>query len=490
LSGQTGGETHEKTHKNDKHKINIIITVLIVAGFFASIMVSYRTYSEIIKDDIRNISKLSSSNIYSEINNELIKPIFVSLTMANDSFLKDWLNNESTQRLGELQAYLKGIETKYGYNSVFLVSDKTSRYYHFNGIHKHVSRADPHDSWYYDFVKSGKQYDLDVDIDEVTNVMTVFVNCKIVDQDKNFVGVVGVGLEMETVQEILSTFQDAYGLEAFLVDQNGLIQVHTNNGYIEQYDVHDDPSISKYMTDIRNNKTTLETYSYKENGLEGYLITRYVDELEWYLMVKKDTSVLRKSFDHQLLQELIIIIVVLLGVVLVSNRLIIKYEYNLNDIAKTDQLTKLLNRRGFDYLMFDKLKDSMDSDEALTVFIFDIDDFKKINDSKGHLFGDRVIEKTAKIVKDIVGDKGVVARWGGDEFAGYLHGDTKAAEALLEEMVRAIANEQKSNEFALSISVGMTKSRSIDTPDSVLGRADKALYQAKQNGKNQVVELT
>lgn len=479
----------KKVHRNDKYKINVVITLLIVIGFFASIMVSYKTYSEIIRDDIKNISKLSSSNIYSEINNELIKPIFVSLTMANDSFLKEWLNTESDDHLDSLQSYLKGIERKYNYNSVFLVSDQSSRYYHFNGIHKYVSKADPHDTWYYNFVESGKSYDLDVDVDEVTNMMTVFVNCKIVDQNNKLLGVVGVGLEMEVVQEILSIFQDAYSLEAFLVDKKGLIQVHTNNSYIEQYNVYDDPSISKYMVDITNNQTSLETYLYKENGLEGYLITRYIDELEWYLMVKKDTSVLRKSFDHQLLQEFFIVLIVLFGVVLVSNRLIKKYEFNLNDIAKTDQLTKLLNRRGFDYLMFDKLKDVMDQNQSLTVFIFDIDDFKKINDSKGHLFGDRVIEKVAKIVEAIIGDNGVVARWGGDEFAGYLTGDSKTAEELLKKMVKAISNEEKSNDFTLSISVGMTKSRSIDTPDSVLGRADKALYEAKQNGKNQVKEI-
>ena len=121
--------------------------------------------------------------------------------------------------------------------------------------------------------------------------------------------------------------------------------------------------------------------------------------------------------------------------------------------------------------------------------IASVGDFKKINDSKGHLFGDRVIEKISKIVEDIIGDNGVVARWGGDEFAGYLTGDLRKSEHLLEKMVEAISNEQKDTDFTLSISIGMTKSRSIDTPDSVLGRADKALYEAKQNGKNQVKEV-
>lgn len=74
---------------------NIIISAIILIGFFIISFANYYTYSKVIKDDIENISKLTSSNIYAEINSELTKPIFVSLTMANDAFLKSWLREES-----------------------------------------------------------------------------------------------------------------------------------------------------------------------------------------------------------------------------------------------------------------------------------------------------------------------------------------------------------------------------------------------------------
>ena len=108
----------------DKHRINVTITIAIVIGFMLTVIINTLAYNSIIKEDIKNITKLSSTNIYSEINNELIKPIFVSLTMANDSFLKEWLKRE---RIGEtepseLVTYLAGLKDKYNYNSVFMVS--------------------------------------------------------------------------------------------------------------------------------------------------------------------------------------------------------------------------------------------------------------------------------------------------------------------------------------------------------------------------------
>lgn len=100
--------------KNIKYKINLLVSTIIIFGFIAIIFINYNNYSKIIKDDIKNISKLTSTNIYSDINNELTKPIFVSLTMANDSFLKDWLLEETSmindeKHLVKLQNYLKGF---------------------------------------------------------------------------------------------------------------------------------------------------------------------------------------------------------------------------------------------------------------------------------------------------------------------------------------------------------------------------------------------
>lgn len=477
-----------KLKKNEKYKIGIIVSGLIIAGYIAVIAVNYLTYSQIIKDDIKNITKLTASSIYSEIDNELVKPIFVSLTMANDSFLIDWIGKEETQNVDDLKSYLSGFEEKYGYNSVFLVSNQSYNYYHYNGIHKTIEEENLHDQWYFDFIDGGKLYELDVDVDEVTGDMTVFINCRVENAQGDLLGVVGVGLGMGEVQEIISLFEDSYDLEAFLIDKAGDIQVHSNISLIETYNVKEDESMAKFLPTVIANTSSIESFRYIENNLDGYLMSRYITDLEWYLIVKKDTSVLRKSFDAQLAEEVIIILVVLLGVVFISGRLINKHERRLSEVAKTDQLTGLYNRRGFDYKMFDMLKEAMEKDQSFSVFILDIDDFKGINDVHGHLYGDRVIEQVSRYVSKELGTGNTLARWGGDEFAGFFIGTADEAKEKLSLILEGFKTDKRFTEAKVTISMGLTRSRPIDTPDTIMARADGAMYQAKINGKNQLFQ--
>jgi len=214
--------------KKNLFRTHAFITGIVLIGFICITIINYCTYGIVIRDDIRNISRLTSLNIFSSISNELTKPIFVSLTMANDSFLKSWLRgeNDSPEQIAELQDYLNGLKKKYDYSSVFLVSAKTNIYYHYNGINKVVSRDDSHDVWYYNFVASGIPHRLEVDTDEMArNELTVFVDCRIEDDHGELMGVVGVGVKMRELQQILASFELDFDLTAFLVNREGVVQV-------------------------------------------------------------------------------------------------------------------------------------------------------------------------------------------------------------------------------------------------------------------------
>lgn len=477
--------------KSYKCKINLLVCTIIILGFIAIIMLNYINYSKVIKDDIKNISKLTSTNIYSEINNELTKPIFVSLTMANDSFLKDWLNEEDgndSRHLEKLKNYLEGIEVKYDYNSVFLISNKTSNYYHYKGLHKVINKKDSHDQWYYQFIDKNKEYELDVDNDEAdNNTLTVFVNCRIQNENNELMGVTGVGVKMSQVQVLLEEFEKNYALEAFLINENGLIQVHTQDDLIEKENFFVNTDLEKYKGEIVNNKVSLETIRYKENGLDGYVITRYIDELGWYLVVKKDTSVLYKVFMSQVVEEFLILLVVISIVVMIINRIIKKYSIEIIKMTNTDQLTKIPNRRAFDEALNRLFLD--DSISKASLFIFDIDDFKAINDTHGHVFGDRVIRIVASYAKEVIGDCNMIARWGGDEFTGILYGPIEDGKVICENIVKKINQDPELRKRNVTISLGLTKVEKLDTVNSLMIRADKGLYKAKCNGKNQVIVI-
>lgn len=472
--------------KKYKHKVNIFISLAIIVSFSIVLVINSLTYNEIIKEDIKNISKLSSSNIYSEINNELIKPIFVSLTMANDSFLKEWLENEESHEMEEdlLIEYLAGLRTKYNYNSVFVISETSKNYYHYKGLHKTIESSNEHDQWYFNFTSSEKVYDLDVDIDEASDrELTVFVNCRIENSEGELIGVVGVGLEMNEIQDILEAFDTNYDLEAYLIDSDGTVQVHADSEMIEVYNVKEEQGINGFMDEILSHKTSFDTYEFDNNGKNGYLITKYIEDLEWTLMVKKDTSVLKRTFYHQIGKNLIIVSVVIIVLIWLSNNAIKKFSEEMSKLAQTDETTGLLNRRGFNKLLEEALKNKDINHKEFSAFIFDIDCFKKINDQYGHLFGDEVLALLAEVSEGCIANQGIISRWGGDEFAGIIYGDIESSVMLLKDIQNKIKSHKKYNKYSIGISIGITYSQVGDTLDIITGRADKGLYKSKDDGR-------
>ncbi|MBF4694997.1 sensor domain-containing diguanylate cyclase [Fusibacter ferrireducens] len=469
-----------------KNQVSILISAIILLGILATLFLSYSTYSNIIRDDILNISKLSSTNIYSEIDNELTKPIFVGLTMANDSFVKNWLVQEETRSDSEIISYLEGIRNKYHYHSVFLVSDSTKKYFHYNGLFKTITPEDAHDIWYYQFSNQNVLYLLDVDRDEVDHqLLTIFVNCKISDSTGHQLGVTGVGVEMGYVQKLLSDFEKNYQLEAFLVDENGLVQAHTNAAYIENRNINDEGLYQDIGPSIYGKLDSINVFDGEDSHSGQYVISHYIEELNWYLIVRKDTSILTKSFNEQLYYDFFIIVLVLASVILIVTKILKKHEDQLNQIALVDSLGILNNRKGFDH----RLKDILAKSETLwSVFLMDLDHFKQVNDQHGHIQGDKVLKHVMTISNSTLSEH-LITRWGGDEFSGIIYTSGIEAETILENLRQTIANDPMLIKFNVTVSIGLSEATLLDTEDTIIKRADKALYQAKSEGKNKVVRL-
>ena len=157
-------------------------------------------------------------------------------------------------------------------------------------------------------------------------------------------------------------------------------------------------------------------------------------------------------------------------------------------LAMTDPLTGIANRRAtLDWL--DRLvRASDDAGETLAVLMFDVDHFKRINDGFGHQTGDEVLKSVATLARAQLRAEDVVGRIGGEEFVCILSGlAEKEARGLAERLCRAIADGSKAGGLPrATISVGLAMYRPPDTPAQLLARADAALYEAKQGGRNQV----
>lgn len=159
--------------------------------------------------------------------------------------------------------------------------------------------------------------------------------------------------------------------------------------------------------------------------------------------------------------------------------------------ATHDQLTGVPNRRAFDKWLAWHFNSTQESGKSMSVAIFDIDHFKRINDNYSHIVGDKVICEVAKLISDIAPDNSHFARWGGEEFTLLLP-NTNAEEALdyTEQIRRKIALSDFSHlakGLTVSVSVGVADSSQAADYDRLLAYADKALYLAKEQGRNQVV---
>lgn len=193
---------------DSKRKVIFLLWVLLCIGFLATSIVSYVVSKNAIRDAIV-ISELplTADNIYSEIQKDLIRPIFISSMMASDTFMRDWVvaGEQDTVRINR---YLKEIRETYGTFSSFFVSEKTRNYYYADGVLKQVSEDDPLDAWYFRVRQMQTPYEINVDPDAThANALTIFVNYRVFDYASNFIGATGVGLTVDAVRTLIDNYQ-------------------------------------------------------------------------------------------------------------------------------------------------------------------------------------------------------------------------------------------------------------------------------------------
>ncbi|MWV46300.1 diguanylate cyclase [Paenibacillus sp. HJL G12] len=162
---------------------------------------------------------------------------------------------------------------------------------------------------------------------------------------------------------------------------------------------------------------------------------------------------------------------------------------NLVELSITDKLTGLRNRRYFQEKLEEQMKLYGETEQPFSLIIIDIDYFKKVNDTWGHLTGDDVLETLGKILSSHARNGDVVARLGGEEFVLILpHADgpqsKKAAERL---RLAVVGSPWKTG--SITVSIGIATFTPEDTGVTLLQKADQAMYASKKNGRNQVTHI-
>ncbi len=156
-------------------------------------------------------------------------------------------------------------------------------------------------------------------------------------------------------------------------------------------------------------------------------------------------------------------------------------------LATTDSLTAIANRREFSTLLEKELERANRYGTPLSILMYDIDFFKRVNDTYGHDVGDSVLKELTALVKKHIRTVDIVARWGGEEFMIMMpQSDGTAAVDAAEKLRNEVAQHLFTHVGTMTVSFGVTSFAPDDNSTTLLKRVDDALYQAKENGRNRV----
>ena len=416
-------------------------------------------------------NQLVASHINGIIASNIERPIGITSGLSSDEFLIRALEAEektSENSMEEMMsAYLSSVKKQFGYNTVYVISDKTKRFYTSSGISKIVNpQNDPYDNWYPMFLDSGNKLQVHTDRDQLFDYRwSLFINSSIIDSDGKTLGVCGLAIPMEDWQKILKSVEKEYKVKINLIDSQGLVQVDTDFNNIK----------NAYISDAISDNATERGFTLTEKSKNAFRMTRYLPNINWYLVVQGSNHLEGQKAGKN--------IIFFINLFLLSSIFLIIFEQKRklhHDLVKSslpeDELTGLPNRN--------YLKESygelgvFNTTRYKSLAVFDIDHFKIVNDERN---GDKIILGIVQIAKEMFNDSGIIFRWSGDEFVLFLELDINKAEEKFEKLcIRA------NKDLNVTISVGLVE---VDLSASIkvnYYRAVQACYVVKENGGNGV----
>jgi len=328
---------------NEQHRLILWLTILLTLGFAATSLVSYFVSRNSIRHEIAtNELPLTTDNVYSEIQKDLTRTVFVSSMMAHDTFLRDWIL-DGERDTAKITKYLNAIQEKYGTVVSFLVSEKSRIYYHEAGVLKRVSERNPQDAWYFRVRKMSAPYELNLDPDEAhQNALTIFVNYRVADYDGSLIGVTGVGLAVENLRTLIDQYQSRYRRNVYLTDHRGKIVLHGSEFDPAVVDIHAIPGLAEHADELLGKRDG--AYQYRRNGGTYQLNTRFIPELGWHLLVEKSESEAVADIRNTLFLNLAICAAITILVVLLARLSINRHQARLRQVIElyTKELSDVL----------------------------------------------------------------------------------------------------------------------------------------------------
>lgn len=472
-------KTEEKRERPKKFLEILALFMIMAVSMSASIISCIFSINHISEQNAASNSQLVANAVSAGIENEFIKPIMVARTMANDYNLKDYLKkagkNASKSMEKEVASYLDSIRTGFGYQMVFAVGDASGAHYTSDGITRYMEpEKKEQDIWYQQFAESGKQYELNVDMDESNQgELSVFVNARITDRKDKLLGVCGVSIKMTALQELLKQYEKKYDIKIDLIDADGLVQVDSNTKSIER----------KYLDDFPLQDVASDGF-YEEEGSNTRYLTKYMENLGWYLVVEDCNAGRTNVIDFTTTSIIIFAIsLIMMGIVffIVSTRerKTTRELLEKRKLSFMDDMTGFFNRRAYEEDC--KKIEETNGASKITMIMMDVNGLKTANDTCSHMAGDELIIGTAKCIQNSMGEYGKIYRIGGDEFIALLECSRNQLHDMLKTFEHMTAGWKGKYQQEISVSKGIVVGGEHTglSLEEMKELADKLMYQEK-----------
>jgi diguanylate cyclase (GGDEF)-like protein len=328
-----------------------------------------------------------------------------------------------------------------------------------------------------------------VDTDQAhQNQLTIFINYKVFAKDKSFLGVGGLGLTVHGVSKLIDEYQQKFQRNIYFTDAKGNVvltgrHLKSNVNNINQVD-----GLKEIATEVLSNQK--EIYEYNFQGRSVLLNVRYLPELDWYVFVEKNVDNATFAIRQVLYFNLAICVFSILLISWLMGKVVNYYHDEMEQLALSDSLTGLPNRAYLELVAQGAMKEAKRKSEALSMLLIDVDYFKQVNDKYGHLAGDEVLRQLAATMKGSLREADYICRWGGEEFLVLLKGcNAIQAQLIAEKMRLEVAKlrvNTSSEKVSITISLGVADWLLEESFEQWVSRADNALRQAKQLGRNRL----
>jgi len=334
------------------------------------------------------------------------------------------------------------------------------------------------DQWVQEFLDIPEDYQYyfyDPDEAEYEPLYSFFHNYKIKNANGDVIGITGVGIDFDTFYNRVKGLNENITV-SFLTKEGEIRLPKSDKG--QSVFAHF-PNLSKQQFLLTENEDQI---LWQLDSQESYLLyAHYLENIHRVLLLKIDVT----DYYNQSKQQHFYSFLVGVGltiIVVILNLLNSLYQANkLKRTAFYDPLTRCHNRHYLESHIKTNLYWYKIRHAGYAMIVFDIDHFKRVNDTLGHLAGDQVLKQVADIVKRSLRDTDEFIRWGGDEFVILL--DMKAEEAI---SIADRIQQHIAKESDISLSIGITDISEQDSFKSAMDRADAALYEAKHQGRNQI----